>query len=136
MLAIVNTVKSYDFFFSFYLMVITEYSKFYFQTCSLGSSIVNVTLFHYFGLPEHTIPANAISMNDFIRRVRRSHPYSNADLMVVHCTLRQMIIANGTTHYINNFLYYVNKVTKSRSCASISNEQVCIKVLRVAEEYQ
>ncbi len=82
-----NTVKSYDFIFSFYLIVITKYSKFYFQTYSLGSSIVDVTLFHYLGWPDHAVPANAISMNYFIRRVRRSHPYSNTDLIVVHSSV-------------------------------------------------
>ncbi len=91
-------------------MVITEYSKFYFQTCSLGSSIVNVTLFHYFGWPEHTIPANAISMNDFIRRVRRSHPYSNADLMVVHCSA-----SVGRSSTFINLEYMLERIKTEKS---------------------
>ena len=32
------------------------------------------------------MPANAISMINFIKRVRKSHPYSKEDLMVVHCS--------------------------------------------------
>ena len=56
------------------------------QKDSAGSLIHDVTLFHYLGWPDHGVPANAISMIDFIRRVRRSHPYSNTDIMVVHCS--------------------------------------------------
>ena len=51
-----------------------------------SSSPHNVTLFHYLGWPDHGVPANAISMINFIRRVRKSHPYSNTDIMVVHCS--------------------------------------------------
>ena len=45
-----------------------------------------VTLFHYLGWPDHGVPANTISMINFIKRVRKSHPYSKEDLMVVHCS--------------------------------------------------
>ena len=45
-----------------------------------------MTLFHYLGWPDHGVPVNAISMINFIRRVRRSHPYSNTCTMVVHCS--------------------------------------------------
>ena len=57
-----------------------------FQTDSTESSIHDVTLFHYLGWPDHGVPVNAISMINFIRRVRRSHPYSNTCTMVVHCS--------------------------------------------------
>ena len=57
-----------------------------FQKDSPDSLIHDVTLFHYLGWPDHGVPTNAISMIDFIRRVRRSHPYSNTDIMVVHCS--------------------------------------------------
>ncbi len=56
------------------------------QTDNSSSSIHGVTLFHYLAWPDHGVPANAISMINFIRRVRKSHPYSNTDLMVVHCS--------------------------------------------------
>ena len=45
-----------------------------------------VTLFHYLGWPDHGVPANTISMINFIKRVLKSHPYSKEDLMVVHCS--------------------------------------------------
>ncbi len=56
------------------------------QTDCPGSPIHDVTLFHYLGWPDHGVPANAISMINFIKRVRKSHPYSNTDIMVVHCS--------------------------------------------------
>ncbi len=43
------------------------------QTNSPG----DVTLLHYLGWLDHGVPANAISMINFIRRVRQTHPYSN-----------------------------------------------------------
>ena len=45
-----------------------------------------VSLFHYLGWPDHGVPANAISMINFIKCVRKSHPYSKEDIMVVHCS--------------------------------------------------
>ena len=45
-----------------------------------------VTLFHYLAWPDHGVPANAISMVNFIKRVRKAHPYSSQDLLLVHCS--------------------------------------------------
>ncbi len=45
-----------------------------------------VTLFHYLAWPDHGVPANAISMVNFIKRVRKTHPYSKTDILLVHCS--------------------------------------------------
>ena len=49
-------------------------------------TIFEVTLFHYLAWPDHGVPANAISMVNFIKRVRKVHPYSRQDLLLVHCS--------------------------------------------------
>ena len=36
--------------------------------------------------PDHGVPNNAISMVNFIKRVRKAHPYSRQDLLLVHCS--------------------------------------------------
>jgi netrin-G3 ligand len=36
--------------------------------------------------PDHGVPDNAISMVNFIKRVRKTHPYSKQDLLLVHCS--------------------------------------------------
>ena len=43
-------------------------------------------MFHYFAWPDHGVPANAISMINFTKRVRKTHPYSKEDLVLVHCS--------------------------------------------------
>ena len=43
-------------------------------------------MFHYLDWPDHGVPANAVSMINFIRRVRKTHPYSKEDLVLVHCS--------------------------------------------------
>ena len=45
-----------------------------------------MTQYHYLGWPDHGVPANAISMINFIKRVRKAHPYSRQDLLLVHCS--------------------------------------------------
>ena len=36
--------------------------------------------------PDHGVPTNAISLVNFIKRVRNTHPYSRQDLLLVHCS--------------------------------------------------
>ena len=43
-------------------------------------------MFHYLAWPDHGVPANPMSMINFIKRVRKIHPYSNKDLVLVHCS--------------------------------------------------
>ncbi len=45
-----------------------------------------MTLFHYLAWPDHGVPANATSMVNFIKRVRKTHPYSKTDILLVHCS--------------------------------------------------
>ena len=45
-----------------------------------------MTLFHYKAWPDHGVPTNAISMVNFIKRVRKAHPYDRQDLLLVHCS--------------------------------------------------
>ena len=47
---------------------------------------LEVTQYHYLAWPDHGVPANAISMINFIKRVRKTHPYSRQDLLLVHCS--------------------------------------------------
>ena len=43
-------------------------------------------MFHYMAWPDHGVPSNAISMINFIKKVRKTHPYSKEDLLLVHCS--------------------------------------------------
>ena len=45
---------------------------------------LEVTQYHYLAWPDHGVPANAISMINFIKQVRKTHPYSRQDLLLVH----------------------------------------------------
>ena len=47
---------------------------------------LEVTLFHYLAWPDHGVPTNAISMVNFIKRVRKGHPYNKQDTLLVHCS--------------------------------------------------
>ena len=47
---------------------------------------LEVVQLHYLAWPDHGVPANAISMVNFIKRVRKAHPYSRQDLLLVHCS--------------------------------------------------
>ena len=38
------------------------------------------------GWPDHGVPSNAFATINFIRRVRKAHPYSNQDTLLVHCS--------------------------------------------------
>ena len=57
-----------------------------FQDLEPDTQPFEVTLFHYLAWPDHGVPANAISMVNFIKRVRKTHPYSRQDLLLVHCS--------------------------------------------------
>ena len=56
------------------------------QKEELDTPSLEVTQYHYLAWPDHGVPANAISMINFIKRVRKAHPYSRQDLLVVHCS--------------------------------------------------
>ena len=56
------------------------------QSDQPGTPPFTVTLYHYLGWPDHGVPANAFSMVNFVKRVRKSHPYSRQDLLLVHCS--------------------------------------------------
>ncbi len=43
-------------------------------------------MFHFLAWPDHGVPTNVISMVNFIRRVRKTHPYSRTDILLVHCS--------------------------------------------------
>ena len=43
-------------------------------------------MFHYLAWPDHGVPANAISMLNFVKKVRKTHPYHKQDLVLVHCS--------------------------------------------------
>ena len=70
------------------------HNEYKFQTCLFhlfqseepNSTPFEVTLFHYLAWPDHGVPDNAISMVNFIKRVRKTHPYSRQDLLLVHCS--------------------------------------------------
>ena len=51
-----------------------------------NSTPLEVTLFHYKAWPDHGVPTNAISMVNFVKRVRKAHPYNRQDLLLVHCS--------------------------------------------------
>ena len=41
---------------------------------------------HYLGWPDHGVPEYATSLLGFLKRVRKSHPYSSLATMLVHCS--------------------------------------------------
>ena len=47
---------------------------------------MQVTQLHYLGWPDHGVPANAISMVNFIRQVRKIHPPFHQPPLLVHCS--------------------------------------------------
>jgi netrin-G3 ligand len=74
--------------------------------------------------PDHGVPNNAISMVNFIKRVRKTHPYSKQDLLLVHCsagvgrtgtfiTLDSMLERIKTENSINIF-EFVSNLRKQR----------------------
>ena len=98
-----------------------------------------VTLFHYLAWPDHGVPANAISMVNFIKRVRKAHPYSRQDLLLVHCsagvgrtgtfiTLDSMMERIKTEDSINIFEFVSNlrkqRVLMVQTSVSLMHEMV------------
>ena len=47
---------------------------------------MTVTHMHYTAWPDHGVPENAMSVISFIRRVRREHPHSLDQPLLVHCS--------------------------------------------------
>ena len=47
---------------------------------------MTVTHMHYTAWPDHGVPQNAMSVISFIRRVRREHPHSLDQPLLVHCS--------------------------------------------------
>jgi len=47
---------------------------------------LQVTQLHYLGWPDHGVPANAFSMVNFIRQVRKIHPPFHQPPLLVHCS--------------------------------------------------
>ena len=47
---------------------------------------LTVTHMHYTAWPDHGLPQNAMSLISFIRRVRKEHPVSLDQTLLVHCS--------------------------------------------------
>ena len=47
---------------------------------------MEVTHFFYQAWPDHGVPSNAMSLVSFIQRVRKSHPPSHPQPLLVHCS--------------------------------------------------
>ena len=47
---------------------------------------LTVTHMHYTAWPDHGVPQNAMSLISFIRRVRKQHPPSLEQPLLVHCS--------------------------------------------------
>ena len=47
---------------------------------------MTVTHMHYTAWPDHGVPENAMSVISFIQRVRREHPHSLDQPLLVHCS--------------------------------------------------
>ena len=57
-----------------------------FQTSKPQLPPLEVTQFHFVAWPDHGVPDNCAVMLNFIRRVRKLHPYSNPCPLLVHCS--------------------------------------------------
>ena len=47
---------------------------------------LEVIQFHFVAWPDHGVPDNHALMLNFVRRVRKLHPYSNPCPLLVHCS--------------------------------------------------
>ena len=47
---------------------------------------LEVVQFHFVAWPDHGVPDNHTLMLNFVRRVRKLHPYSNSCPLLVHCS--------------------------------------------------
>jgi len=56
------------------------------DTSYLDETSLQVTQLHYLGWPDHGVPANAFSMVNFIRQVRKIHPPFHQPPLLVHCS--------------------------------------------------
>ena len=57
-----------------------------FQTSKPQLPPFEVTQFHFVAWPDHGVPDNCAVMLNFIRRVRKLHPYSDPCPLLVHCS--------------------------------------------------
>ena len=56
------------------------------QTSEPDKHSLTVTHFHYTAWPDHGVPQNAMSLISFICRVRKLHPLSMDQPLLVHCS--------------------------------------------------
>ena len=56
------------------------------QTIEPEVAPLEVIQFHFIAWPDHGVPDNCSVMLNFIRRVRKLHPYSNPCPLLVHCS--------------------------------------------------
>ncbi len=56
------------------------------QTAESDVAPLEIVQFHLQGWPDHGVPANAMSVVNFIKRVRKVHPYSSPKHLLVHCS--------------------------------------------------
>ena len=59
---------------------------FLFQTLESDKSPLTVTHLHYTAWPDHGVPQNAMSLINFIHRVRKQHPVTLDQPLLVHCS--------------------------------------------------
>ena len=72
------------------------HTQWYSYTCTLpgyfslqtsdSNPPLEVTQFHFVGWPDHGVPKNAMTLINFIRCVRRTHPFSDESHLLVHCS--------------------------------------------------
>ena len=51
-----------------------------------GAPPLEVTQFHYTVWPDHGVPSNTSAMLNIIKRIRKLHPYSDPQPLLVHCS--------------------------------------------------
>ena len=47
---------------------------------------MDIVQYHFIGWPDHGVPRNGIGLINFIKRVRKLHPYSDPCPLLVHCS--------------------------------------------------
>ena len=56
------------------------------QSLEPDVSPLEVTQLHFTAWPDHGVPSNTSIMLNIIRRVRKLHPYSDSQPLLVHCS--------------------------------------------------
>ena len=59
---------------------------FFSQTAEPDTPPFEVVQFHFLGWPDHGVPTNSTTLINFIKQVRKSHPFSSKDYLLVHCS--------------------------------------------------